>query len=61
MSPVIIMVLFQVLFTIDIGVLRFSIHNFSGEIHKIKSKYGYDDKKCETYEILYEACDCFFE
>ena len=55
------MVLFQVLFTIDIGVLRFSIHNFSGEIHKIKSKYGYDDKKCETYEILYEACDCFFE
>ena len=61
MSPVIIMVLFQVLFTIDIGLSRFSVHNLSGEIHKIKCEYGHDDKKCETCEILYEACDYFFE
>ena len=30
-------------------------------IHKIKCKYGHDDKKYENCRIKYEYCDCFFE
>ena len=30
-------------------------------IHKIKCKYGYNDKKCETCEVKYKDCNCFFE
>ena len=31
------------------------------EIHKIKCKYGHEDKKCETYDIKSKYCDCFLE
>ena len=30
-------------------------------IHKIKCKYGHNDKKCEACGITYEVCDCFLE
>ena len=30
-------------------------------IHKTKSKYKHDDKKCETCGIRYKDCDCFLE
>ena len=30
-------------------------------IHKIKCKYGHDDKKLETCKIEYKHCDCFLE
>ena len=34
-------------------------NNLSKGIHRIKCKYGHDDKKCETCGIKY--CDCFRE
>ena len=37
------------------------VNNFSGGIHKIKCKYGHDDKKCETLRIKYKYWDCFLE
>ena len=37
------------------------VNNLSGGIHKIKSKYGHDDKKCKTCGIRYKYCDCFLE
>ena len=37
------------------------VNNFSEEIHKIKCKYGRNDKKCETCSIKYNYCDCFLE
>ena len=37
------------------------VNNLSGGIHKIKCKYGHDDKKCQTSGIKYEVCDCFLE
>ena len=30
-------------------------------IHRIKCKYGLNDKKCETCGIKYKYCDCFLE
>ena len=30
-------------------------------IHKIKCKYGHDDKICETCGIKYKDCECFLE
>ena len=36
-------------------------HNLPKGIHRIKFKSGYNDKKCETYGIKYEYCDCFLE
>ena len=36
-------------------------NNLSEGIHKVKFKFGHDDKKCETCEIKYKYCDCFFE
>ena len=46
--------------------LRFSsllnlVNNRSKGIHKIKCKYGHDDKKCEICGIKYKECDCFLE
>ena len=35
--------------------------NFTEEIHKIKCKYGYDDKKCETRRIKSKNCECHLE
>ena len=37
------------------------LNQFSEEIHKIKCKFGLDDKKCENCEIKYNNCDCFVE
>ena len=37
------------------------VKNLSKGIHRIKYKYGHDDKKCETYGIKYKYCDCFLE
>ena len=33
------------------------VNNLSEGIHRIKCKYGHDDKKCETCGIKYEYCD----
>ena len=37
------------------------VSNLSGRIHRIKCKYGHDDKKCETCGIKYKYCDSFLE
>ena len=37
------------------------VNNIAKEIHKIKCKYGHDDKKCETFGIKYKYCDYFLE
>ena len=37
------------------------VNNPSEGIHKVKCKYRYNDKKCETCGIIYKACDCFLE
>ena len=36
-------------------------NNHSEGIHKIKCKYGHDDRKCETCAVTYEVCDCFLQ
>ena len=36
-------------------------NNIAGRIHKIKCKYGHNDKKCEIHEIKYNDCDCFVQ
>ena len=35
------------------------VNNLSEEIHKIKCKYGHDNKKCEPCGIKYKYCDYF--
>ena len=37
------------------------VNNLSERIHRIKCKYGHNDKKCETCGITYEVCNCFLE
>ena len=37
------------------------VNNLSEGIHRIKCKFGHDDKKCETCGIKYKYCDCFLE
>ena len=37
------------------------VNNYSEEIHKIKCKYEYDDKKFEICRIKYKYQDCFLE
>ena len=37
------------------------VNNLSERIHRIKCKFGHDDKKCETCGIKYKDCDCFLE
>ena len=37
------------------------VNNLSEGIHKIKCKYGHDDKKYETCVIKYKYCDCFLK
>ena len=34
------------------------VDNLSEGIHKIKSKYGHDNEKCETCKIKYKNCKC---
>ena len=37
------------------------VNNLSEGIHRIKCKFGHNDKKYETLEIKYKYCDCFWE
>ena len=37
------------------------INNLAERIYKIKSKYGYDNKKRETCGIKIKYCRCFLE
>ena len=36
-------------------------NNFFEGIHRIKCKFGHDDKKGGTCIIKYKYCDCFLE
>ena len=36
-------------------------NNPSESIHRIKCKYGHDNKKYETCRIIYKNCECFLE
>ena len=35
------------------------VNNLSEEIHRIKFKFGHDDKKCDTCRTKCKYCDCF--
>ena len=35
--------------------------NLAEGIHKIKCKYGHDNKKCETYGTKCKGCECCLE
>ena len=37
------------------------VNNCSKGIHKIKYKYGHNNKKCKTCGIIYKVCNCFLE
>ena len=37
------------------------VNNFSEGIHRIKCKFGHNDKKRETWGIKYKHCNCFLE
>ena len=37
------------------------VNNLSEGIHRIKCKFGHDDKKYETCGIKYEYCNCVLE
>ena len=37
------------------------VNNLSEGRHRIKSKLGHDDKKCETHRIKFKHCYCFLE
>ena len=37
------------------------VNNPSDEFHRIKCKFGHDDKKCQTCGIKYMYCDGFLE
>ena len=37
------------------------VNNSTEGIHRIKCKFGHDDKKCETCGIRYKYCNCFLE
>ena len=40
---------------------QISNNNLSEGIHRIKCKYGRDDKKCRTCGIKNKHCDCFLD
>ena len=37
------------------------VNNLAEELHKIKCKYGHDNKKCETCGIKHEDSECCLE
>ena len=37
------------------------VNNLSEGIHRIKCKFGHDDKKCEACGIKFKYCDSFLE
>ena len=44
-----------------VSSLLILVNNLSEGIQIIKSKFGHDDKKCETYGIKYKYCNCFLD
>ena len=44
-----------------VSLLSNLVSNLSEGIHRIKGKYGHNDKKCGTCGIKYKYCDCFLE
>ena len=43
------------------NILSNLVDNLSEGIHRIKCKYGHDDKKCKTCRIKHKYYDCFLE
>ena len=43
------------------GSLSNLVNNLAEGIHKVKPKYGHDDKKCETCGIKYKHCKYYLE
>ena len=37
------------------------LNNLSEGIHRVKLKFGHDDRKCEACGIKYKYCHCFLE
>ena len=37
------------------------VNNLSDRVHRVKCKFGGDDKKCETFGNKYKYCNCFLE
>ena len=37
------------------------VNNLAERIHKTKSKYGHDDRKCENCRVKYKYCNCFLK
>ena len=37
------------------------VNNLTGGIHKIKCKYGHDNKNCKTCKIKYKDCEGYLE
>ena len=37
------------------------VNTYSEGIHRMKCKFGDDDKKCQTCGIRYKYCNCFLE
>ena len=37
------------------------VNNLSLGIHRIKYRFGHDDKKCETGRTKYKYCNCFLD
>ena len=37
------------------------VNNISEGVHRVKCKYGHDDKKCQMRGITGNYCDCFLE
>ena len=37
------------------------VNNLAEGIHKVKCKYGHNDKKCETCGVKYKDCNCCVE
>ena len=41
------------------SLLSVLVNNLAEGIHKIKRKYGHDNKKFETCGVKYKDCKCF--
>ena len=37
------------------------VNNFSERSHRIKFKFGHENKKCKTWRFKYKYCNCFRE
>ena len=41
--------------------VHYLVNNISQGIHRVRCKFGHDDKKCETCGTKYKYRDCFLE